>query len=83
MKAIWSMAKGLEVVGHHVQGNPRYWTVTAWAMTPDGTKERIMVRPQTKCTLRDIIPLMNAALEKFEQEMGVATVDAGFMAVAR
>lgn len=83
MKAFWSMTAGLQVSGQHTPHNPRRWTVTAWAALPDGTKERVTVRPPVKCTLRDIIPLMNAALAAFEQETGVGTTDAGFTAVAR
>ena len=83
MKAIWTMQTGLQVVGQHTPGNPRHWTVSAWAALPDGTKERVTVRPPVKCTLHDIIPLMNKALIAFEEEMGIATTDAGFTAVAR
>ena len=82
MKAIWSMQKGLTVVGDH-HGQPRHWTVTAWAVLPCGTKERLTVRPRVKCTLKDILPLMNRELERFEREHGVNSVDAGFLAVAR
>lgn len=83
MKALWTLNGGLQVIGQHIPNNPRRWTVTAWAMTPDGTKERVNVRPNGKCTLHPIIELMNKALSDFEREMGVATVNAGFMAVAR
>lgn len=83
MKATWSMKAGLHVVGQHTPGHPRRWTVSAWAALPNGTKERVTVRPPVKCTLYDIIPLMNNALIAFENEMGIATTDAGFVAVAR
>lgn len=82
MKAIWSMQNGLTVIGQH-HGQPRHWTVTAWAMLPGGIKERLTIRPPVKCTLRDIIPLMNRELEKFELEHGQNSIDAGFQAVAR
>lgn len=82
MKAIWSMQRGLTVIGQH-HGQPRRWTVTAWAMLPGGIKERLTVRPPVKCTLRDIIPLMNRELERFELEHGQNSIDAGFQAVAR
>lgn len=82
MKAIWSMQKGLTVIGQH-HGQPRHWTVTAWALLPGGIKERLTIRPPVKCTLRDIIPLMNRELEKFELEHGQNSIDAGFQAVAR
>ncbi len=83
MRATWSMQTGLQVVGRHRPGQPRRWTVSAWAALPDGTKERVTVHPKKPCTLYDLIPFINGELLKFEQEMGVSTVDAGFTAVAR
>lgn len=76
------MNAGLQMVGQH-HGQPRVWTVTAWAMLPDGTKEKLVVRPQGKVQLRDLISLINTELAKFEEEHGVGTVDAGFQATAR
>lgn len=83
MKAVWTMKTGLQVVGQHTPGNPRRWTVSAWAALPDGTKERVTVHPKGKCTLHDLIPFINRELARFEQEMGIQTTDAGFTAVAR
>ncbi len=83
MKATWTMTSGLHVVGQHQPGQPRHWTVSAWAALPDGTKERVTVRPKGKCTLYDLIPFINGELHKFEKETGIATTDAGFTAVAR
>lgn len=83
MRATWSIKAGLHVVGQHTPGRPRHWTVSAWASLPDGTKEKVTVRPRGKCTLYDLIPFINGELLKFEQEMGIATTDAGFTAVAR
>lgn len=83
MKAFWSMASDrLTKVGKH-DGQPRRWTVTAWAMLPDGTKERITIRPGTKCNLDVIVQVMNRELTAFEQEHGLSCIDAGFTAVAR
>lgn len=83
MKATWSMQTGLQVHGQHRPGQPRRWTVSAWAALPDGTKERVTVHPKKPCTLYDLIPFINGELLKFEQEMGEPTTDAGFTAVAR
>lgn len=82
MIAQWTMSQGLTVRGDH-HGNPRRWTITAWGQLADGTKERITVRPPSKCTLRDLIPLVNGQLQKFEAEHGVEIIEAGFQAVAR
>lgn len=83
MKATWSMSAGLKIDWNHKPGNPRIWTVSAWAALPDGTKEKVTVRPRRKCTLYDLIPFINAEILKFEKEMGIGTTDAGFLAVAR
>lgn len=82
MIATWSTRAGLSFRGQH-QGQPRIWHVTAWAILPDGTRETLTVRPKGKCLLRDIVPLVNKELEKFEAEHGVESVDAGFQAIAR
>ena len=82
MHATWTLTKGLQVTGQH-HGQARHWTVTAWAELPDGKRERLTVRPPVKCTLHDILPLINRELEKFEIEFGQAAINAGFQAIAR
>jgi hypothetical protein len=62
MKATWTMKAGLSVIGQHTPGNPRHWTVSAWAALPDGTKERVTVRPKGKCTLYDLIPAISGGV---------------------
>lgn len=83
MRATWSMNAGLTVVGQHNAGQPRRWTIKAWASIESGQRENVTVRVSAPCTLRDLIPLINAELEKFEKETGCPTVDAGFVAMAR
>lgn len=82
MIATWSMQAGLTIRGQH-NGQPRRWTITAWAQLPDWTRETVNIRPPVKCTLKEILPLVNQELENFEIETGVASVDAGFQAIAR
>lgn len=82
MRATWTTEAGLQIHGEH-HGQKRFWTVKAWAALADGTREQIVVRPKTKCTLRDLTTLINAELCKFEVEMGEPTTRAGFEAIAR
>ena len=51
MKATWTMEGGLQQHGQH-SGQPRVWTVTAWAELADKSRERIMIRPRGKCQRR-------------------------------
>lgn len=81
MKAMWTKKAGLTKIGKH-KGQPRQWTVTAWAKTASGEKETVFVRPRGKTNLKGIVEIINQALYEFELERG-ETVDAGFVAVAR
>lgn len=82
MIATWTMRGGLKANATN-HGQPRQWTVTAWASLPDGTKEKLVYLPRGKCSLRTIVEDINRRLAEFEHEHGVETVDAGFQAVAR
>lgn len=82
MNAVWSMAGGLTISGQH-NGQPRVWTVTAWARIASGEKISVYLKPKGKCRLADLIDLANAALTEIEVEHNQPTTDAGFVAVAR
>ena len=83
MKATWSMNKGLTIIGQPNQGQPRHWTVKAWASIASGEKIEVLVRPKGKVQLAQIIDLTNDALMEIEVERDQPTIDAGFVAVAR
>lgn len=82
MKAIWSMQAGLTIHGQH-KGQPRFWTVKAWASIASGEKIEVLLRPKGKVRLADLIDLANSALMEIEVERNQPTTDAGFTAVAR
>lgn len=82
MIATWSMHAGLQMRGQH-NGQPRVWTVTAWASIASGEKISVYIKPRGKVKLADLIDLANEALTEIEVEKNQPTTDAGFTAVAR
>lgn len=82
MIATWAMHGGLQTRGQH-HGQPRMWTITAWASIASGEKISVYLKPKGKVRLSDLIDLANAALTEIEVERNQPTTDAGFTAVAR
>ena len=82
MIATWTMNGGLQMRGRH-NGQPRVWTVTAWASIASGEKISVYIKPKGKVKLADLIDLANEALMQIEVEKNQPTTDAGFTAVAR
>lgn len=70
-------------------GTPRIWTVTAWAVLPDGTKETLTLFPKKKkhrLYLSEIISRLGEKLTEFtdEHDVDISEIkDAGFIATAR
>lgn len=61
--------KGPMIVGQHKAGQQRFWVIDCTARSETST-EKMVIRPEQKCTLMDLHDLVLDELAAFEDENG-------------